>query len=91
MVAPHAIATFSMPPGAEGTNDEFGPWHPGIRSQVPRDLLHLPGRRVETGLNIDNEERLLHGRSLEGAASFYPPLDAFSNTASDNHCEDRSN
>jgi hypothetical protein len=65
-----------MPLGVEGTNGEFGPWHPGIRSQVPRDLLHLATifrpENVYTGVADAEELRDLTGFELSDLVTFRP-------------------
>ena len=65
-----------MPTPAEGTKDEFGPWHPGIRSQVPRDLLHLATifrpENVFTRVADAEELRDLTGIELTNLVTFRP-------------------
>jgi hypothetical protein len=65
-----------MPTHAEGTKDEFGPWHPGIRSQVPRDLLHLATifrpENVFTRVADAEELRDLTGIELTNLVTFRP-------------------
>jgi hypothetical protein len=79
MGVPHALAalsTLSMPTDAEGTKDGFGPWHPGIRSQVPRDLLHLATifrpENVFTRVADAEELRDLTGIELTHLVTFRP-------------------
>ena len=38
---PIRVPTPTVTTAAGGSNTEFGPWNPGIRSQIPRDLRHL--------------------------------------------------
>jgi len=65
-----------MPPGAEDTNEEFGPWHPGIRSQLPRDLLPLATifrpENVFTRVADAEELRDLTGFELSDLVTFRP-------------------
>ena len=55
---------------------EYGPWNPGIRSQVPRDLLHLStifrAENVYTRVSDAEEWRDLTGFELADLVAFRP-------------------
>jgi hypothetical protein len=61
----------AAPPDAD-----FGPWNPGIRSQVPRDLLHLAtifrAENVFTRVSDAEELRDLTGFELADLVAFRP-------------------
>ena len=65
-----------MPLGIEATAGEFGPWNPGIRSQVPRNLLHLAtifrSENVFTSVADAEELRDLTGFELSDLVTFRP-------------------
>ena len=65
-----------MPPASGTTPGEFGPWNPGIRSQVPRDLLHLATifrpENVFTSVADAEELRDLTGFELSDLVTFRP-------------------
>jgi hypothetical protein len=65
-----------MPAGTDSTPGEFGPWNPGIRSQVPRDLLPLATifrpDNVFTSVADAEELRDLTGFELSDLATFRP-------------------
>src|SRR5450755_514580 len=57
-------------------SSEFGPWNPGIQSQVPRELLHLAtifrADNVFTGIASAAELRGLTGFALSELVVFRP-------------------
>jgi len=65
-----------MPQGNADESSEFGPWNPGIRSQVPRDLLHLATifriENVFTRVADAEELRDLTGIELSDLVTFRP-------------------
>ncbi len=65
-----------MPPGSDANQQEFGPWNPGIRSQVPRELLHLATcfrpENVLTSVADAEELRDLTGFALSDLVTFRP-------------------
>jgi hypothetical protein len=65
-----------MPQGNADEPREFGPWNPGIRSQVPRDLLHLAtifrNENVFTRVADAEELRDLTGIEFSDLATFRP-------------------
>jgi hypothetical protein len=58
------------------TDNEFGPWNPGIESQVPKELRHLAtifrAENVSTSIASAAELRGLTGFSLSELAIFHP-------------------
>ena len=65
-----------MPQGNADEPREFGAWNPGIRSQVPRDLLHLAtifrAENVFTRVADAEELRDLTGIELADLVTFRP-------------------
>jgi hypothetical protein len=65
-----------MPPGSTAMHEEFGPWNPGIRSQVPRNLLHratyFRPENVLTSVADAEELRDLTGFALSDLVTFRP-------------------
>jgi len=65
-----------MPLGNEGASVEFGPWNPGVRSQVPRDLLQLATifrpENVFAGVADTEELRDLTGFEFSDLVTFRP-------------------
>ncbi len=65
-----------MSDGAAISHDDFGPWHPGIRSQVPENLRHLSTIfRSENALNNVRKARELRdltGLDLTELVAFRP-------------------
>ena len=65
-----------MPPGSTAIQEEFGPWNPGIRSQIPRDLLHratyFQPENVFTSVADAEELRDLTGFALSDLVTFRP-------------------
>ncbi len=63
-------------PTVDSASTPFGPWNPGLRSQVPRELLHLATifrpENVTTRVADAEELRDLTGLALSELATFRP-------------------
>src|SRR5258707_386037 len=63
-------------PAVDTASTPFGPWNPGLRSQVPRELLHLATifrpENVTTRIADAEELRDLTGLALSELATFRP-------------------
>src|SRR5450432_889835 len=65
-----------MTPSVDSATGTFGPWNPGLRSQVPRELLHLatifqPENAFSSAADA-HELRDLTGMELSELAVFRP-------------------